>query len=192
MEKNPNIKNPSSLLERAHPEGYSQEWELSLKGTPTEDIPTGTSVVIFKIDSEWLALLTTYVKEIAEIKFIHRVPHLKSKVLLGLTNVQGKLCISLSLKTLLGFCTLENEFKRLKKNSYKRGIVFAKEKNDFLFPVDEVYGIKNIAEHELEPVPLNVCKSLANYTQSIFSFKKNFVGLLNDQLIFASITENYL
>jgi chemotaxis-related protein WspD len=51
------------------------------------------SVVIFRVDSEWLALSTSVVVEVANLRTIHSLPHRSNGVVLGLASVRGELLV---------------------------------------------------------------------------------------------------
>src|ERR1041384_406406 len=68
-----------------------------------------TSLVIFRLGPEWLALPTPTFQEVAERRSPHTLPHRRRSVVLGLVNVRGELLICASLARLLG---LESETPR--------------------------------------------------------------------------------
>ncbi|MDP1880273.1 MAG: chemotaxis protein CheW, partial [Parachlamydiaceae bacterium] len=55
------------------------------------------SLIVFRLNSEWLALRTEFLKEISSLKPIHKIPHRTNTVLNGVVNFHGQLqlCVSL-------------------------------------------------------------------------------------------------
>ena len=60
------------------------------------------SVVIFRVASEWLALPTSVVIEVANLLPIHSLPHRPNGVVLGLASVRGELLVCVSLGQVVG------------------------------------------------------------------------------------------
>lgn len=184
----------SYLLDRPHPEGYTEEWIQSLKLPTTEDTTEIKPFLVFRIKNEWLALPSHSIKEITQATFIHTLPHTKSDVLLGITNVQGELFITFSLQNLLGIPNLDISVNTYSNSAYTRNIVFGSPKNFFVFPVDEIYALTHIQSDVINPVPIHVSKSLQNFFSGIFVLPDDAttIALLDDKLIINSLNENYL
>src|SRR5262245_38052092 len=67
-----------------------------------EQVRGSKSSFLFRIGSEWLAIATPVVDEVADLRSIHSLPHRRSGVVLGLANVRGELIVCVSLAQLLG------------------------------------------------------------------------------------------
>ncbi len=92
----------AELLDGDAPAGYLAEWTSHFaQPKRAEDIET-RSIVIFRIGSEWLALPTSVVMEVANLLPIHSLPHRQSGAVLGLANVRGELLICVSLGQVVG------------------------------------------------------------------------------------------
>lgn len=185
----------SNLLSRPHPEGYDEECIKALKQHLIEESTSKESLLIFRIKNEWLALPSNCIKEITKPTFVHRLPHTNNTVLLGITNVQGELLITISMQNLLGISGEPNESpKPYVYSMYSRNIVFGSKKDVFVFPVDEIYGLGYIQLDNIDPVPIGVVKSLKNFFTGIFTLtdKGLSVGLLDERLIINSLNENHL
>jgi chemotaxis-related protein WspD len=50
-----------------------------------------TSMLVFRLGREWLALPATSLVEVTALRPLHRVPHRTSGVLEGLVNIRGQL-----------------------------------------------------------------------------------------------------
>lgn len=184
----------SNLLDRPHPAGYTEEWIQSLKLPFSEEITQIDPLLVFRIKNEWLALPCHSIKEVTHSAFIHTLPHTKSDVLLGITNVQGELLIAISMQNLLGIPNLDSSSSSFLYSEYPGNIVFGIQKNIFVFPADEIYGLTHVKLDTIKPVPINVSKSLKNFFSGIFILPDDTlsVGLLDDKLIINSLNENYL
>ena len=59
------------------------------------------AVVVFRVESEWMALGAGLFAEIVDDMSIHTLPHRKTPILLGLVNVHGEIQLCVSLKHLM-------------------------------------------------------------------------------------------
>ncbi|MGA7813893.1 chemotaxis protein CheW, partial [Caballeronia sp.] len=62
---------------------------------------TTHSALVFRIADEWLALPTTALRQVDDIRPIHSLPHRRNRVVLGLVNIRGELTVAASLGELL-------------------------------------------------------------------------------------------
>lgn len=178
----------SNLLNRPQPEGYNHEWLESLKTKPTEDFPSGRSVVIFRIANEWLALPSFSIKEITHSTYIHKLPHSNSPLLLGISNVHGELLITISMQAFLDLPSPAKSPNN-QHGQFSRYIVLEKGKDTIVFPVNEIHGITFIESSSLEPPPLSTSKAGKNYFVGIFPLNNNLIGLLDESLIMEAINQ---
>ena len=73
----------SSSDRRGWTERYAQEQRVQA--------PAKTSALLFRLGGEWFALPTVAFQEIAERRVLHRLPHRRLGLVLGLVNVRGEL-----------------------------------------------------------------------------------------------------
>jgi chemotaxis-related protein WspD len=92
----------AQLLDVDPPERYSQDWTAHVAAVPPPAQNETTSVVIFRVAAEWLALPSDVFKEIAADRLIHSLPHRRNGALLGVVNIRGELLVCTSLKHILG------------------------------------------------------------------------------------------
>jgi len=57
--------------------------------------------LLFRVADEWFALAARFVSQVANASIIHSLPRVRSKDVLGLTNVRGQLTVCVSLARLL-------------------------------------------------------------------------------------------
>lgn len=178
----------ASLLDRKPEAGYIKEWTESLRqpfqvGDAVETI----SVIVFRLGNEWLALPTIYLKEVMPRRPFHRIPHRSNKILLGIVNLNGELKIYVALHELLQIEMLLDPTSNRSSYQSNRMMVAVKEGEFWIFPVDEVDGIYQWNLLEMENVPVNVSKSLTNYVKGIMKMENKNAGLLDEELLFASL-----
>ncbi len=166
------------LLDRQPPSGYQQEWtRLLAETTETTEIREtnkgaiavhgttknqGTkeaikeqkalSVVIFRLQKEWLALKASIFKEVTEPSVIRTLPHRSNEVFLGLVSIRGELQLCISLHHLLG---LETELATgLEVNSGFSSRVMTKT------------GAKIISAHSSPAISKTISKTISHTNQS--------------------------
>lgn len=137
------------------------------------------SVIIFRIENEWLALRTIYLQETTNMRPIHRVPFRTNNVFKGIVNINGELLLCVSLTNIME--NTSEETRDLKdENTYKRMLVIHKNNERYVFPVDEVLGIYRISSNEIQGVPATISKSPSSLIEGIFNLNENKVGLLGE------------
>jgi chemotaxis-related protein WspD len=153
---------------------------------PVKELHT-QSVVIFRVGSEWLALPTPCVTEVANPLPIHALPHRPSGVVLGLASVHGELLICVSLGHILGLETPAEAHPRLRGTLQQRLLVIRRDQVRAVCPVDEVHGIHRFHPRELKEVPATVARATTTYSKALLSWRDRSVGLLDDELLFHSV-----
>lgn len=178
-----------NLLERELPEEYKDEWTQILVEKKEEEFPGTLSAVIFRIQGELLALPARLFAEIIDPSLVHSVPHRKNQVLLGVTNVHGEIQLCVSLQRLLG---LEEEApgKDEGRKRYKRMMVVNKDGEQWVFPVDEIYGIHHVRPERFQNVPVTVAKAKSTFTRGIFKWDDKYVAFLDDELLLYTLSRS--
>lgn len=150
--------------------------------------PARTSVLIFRLGPEWLALPTAAFQEVAERRSMHSLPHRRRSIVLGLVNVRGELLICVSLARLLG---LAAEAARDKSRTiYDRLLVTNWDGKRLTFPVDEVHGLQRFNRDEIKEPPATITKSALTYTRGIFVWRERAVGFLDPDSLFGDLNRN--
>ena len=145
------------------------------------------SVVTFRVASEWLALPTSVVIEVANLLPIHSLPHRLNRVVLGLASVRGELLVCVSLGQVVGAEPLAAASLERRNTAYRRLLVIRREAVRVVCPVDEVHGIHRFHPRELTAVPTTVAKSVVAYSTALLPWKGHSVGTLDDQLLFYTL-----
>ncbi|YAG16033.1 Chemotaxis protein CheW [Nostoc sp. DSM 114161] len=196
------IQNWYNLLERPTPEHYRHEWTQLLaqsQGEKNLQMPSYTvattetlTVVIFRLQREWLALPAQVFKETTPPSVIHTLPHRNNQVLRGLINIRGELLLCVSLNHLLNIESSDTPLL-LSSVVHSRMVVIEKAGNAWVFPVDELYGLHRFPRQELHDASRNMTQAAQTYTQGLFSWQPaNFqtshtVSYLDDELLFTTL-----
>jgi chemotaxis-related protein WspD len=145
------------------------------------------SVVIFRVASEWLALPTSAVVEVANLLPIHSLPHRTNGVVLGLASIRGELLVCVSLRQVVGAEPLAPGGDERRATAYRRLLVIRRETIRVVCPVDEVHGIHRFHPRELQNVPTTVAKATVTYSTGVLPWQGHAVGALDDQLLFYTL-----
>jgi len=181
-------KAAADLLDRALAPEYRREWTEHFAQAKKPAAPAKISSVLFRIQSEWLALPTQVFQEIAENRLIHSVPHRRQGVVLGLANIRGELLICACLGRLLGLQSPAQP-ENLRATGH-RLLVVRWDADRFVFPVDEVQGIHRFQAQELREPPTSTARANPAYTKGIFLWRQQSVGFLHPERLFAALNRN--
>lgn len=176
------------LLDRPSTADYRQEWAAHFGGEKKLSTPAKSSVVIFRVATEWLALGTSAFQEVAERRSIHTLPHRRRGLVLGLVNVRGELLICASLARLIGLD--QSSARSRSRTIYDRLLVTNWNGARVVFPVDEVQGIQRINHDQLRDPPSTVARSTHSYSRGVFAWRDATVGLLDTEILFAALNRN--
>jgi chemotaxis-related protein WspD len=177
------------LLDRPLPPEYRREWTEHFAREKKLGTPVRTSVLLFRIASEWLGLPTTSFQEIAERRVIHSLPHRRGRVVIGLANIRGELTICVSLARALGLET-DTQFKKRANAVFDRLLVTHWSGGRLAFPVDEVHGIHHFQQQDLQEPPATVSHSALTCTQGVINWRERTVGILDADALFALLNRN--
>ncbi len=178
----------AQLLNRALPPGYREQWTAHFALEQKKKESRSSSVVLFRVAFEWLALPTSCFQEIAERRPIHSLPHRRQGLALGLVNVRGELLTAVSLARLLGLGPTGSAERF--PSHYHRLLVTHWEGSRFAFPVDEVHGPHRMHLEDFKTVPATLARSRPNYTQAILAWQDRTAGLLEPELLFFTLNRS--
>lgn len=195
------------LLDREAPSGYVDEWTRQLAQPDAPAAGQTQALLMFRLGAEWLALDAIKVVEVVEPRPIHRVPHRTDRLLLGLVNVRGELCLAVSLRELLGISESPGDATGASGRSFPgrggkvpidppfasrvgtrpRFLVAEHNQDHWVFPVDEVEGAHRIPASDMEELPHTVQKSAKFYSVAVFSHDGKRVGVLCPTRLFQAM-----
>lgn len=175
------------LLDRDAPDGDVARWTRHVaQPKPIEGQHT-QSVLIFRVGSEWLALPSPCVTEVAHLLPIHTLPHRPSGAVLGVASVRGELLMCVSLGFLLGIQPADGANPKGHRTSHRRVLVIHREHVRIVCPVDDVHGIHRFDPRELREVPSTVARATVAYSKALLSWRDRSVGVLDDDRLFHAL-----
>jgi chemotaxis-related protein WspD len=176
----------AQLLDVDVPDAYCADRTAHVaRPTRTAELET-RSVVIFRVASEWLALPTAVVVEVANVLPIHSLPHRPNGVVLGVTSVRGELLVCISLRQVVGASPLMQAPDR-RAATYRRLLVIRRETVRVVCPVDEVHGLHRFHPRELKEVPTTIARAAVTYSTALLPWRGHSVGTLDDELLFYTL-----
>lgn len=181
-----------SFFDRPAPAGYLDAWQAILEEPEAAADATHTSVLVFRVDREWLSLPTGVLVEVTPSRTVHSVPHRSGTPLAGIVNVRGQLQLCVSLHAVLGLpggppaaagasdgsgrlIVLE----RLSGQAAERWVV----------GIDEVAGVHRVGTADLRPVPSTVSQASARCSSALFEWQDRTVALLDEVRLFEALRE---
>jgi chemotaxis-related protein WspD len=174
----------ADLLDAEPPADYIASWTAQIRQEKRLTERAATSVLIFRIGMEWLALPAITLTEIASVRAIHSIPHRRNGTVLGLANIRGELLVCFSLRDILSVEAAAEGQAGTQRAQAARLLVIQRDGSRAVCPVDEIHGIERFFARDLEPVPATVARAAATYTRAVLSWQGRTVGLLDEELLF--------
>jgi len=175
------------LLDRELPADYRRDWTEHFSRKKDQVASGRTSVVVFRIGAEWLALSTRAFQEVTGARRVHSMPHRRRGVLLGLINVRGELRLCVSLGRLLG---IEGGDSQKNPTLHERLVVAEWQGAVLTFPVDEIQGIHRYAPEDVKAAPGMAARTGASFTKGLLSWQDRTIGCLDEDLIFSTLNRS--
>jgi chemotaxis-related protein WspD len=169
------------LLDRLAPADYIESWTTFLAEEKVTTEAETTSYLVFRVGHAWFSFPATSFREITERRPIRSVPHRPRDILLGLVNVRGELYPCVSLHKLFG----EEPISPTPRTA--RFLVARRSGEDWVFPVDQVDGMHDVAQQHIEPVPATLANAPVVYTQGLFRYKDQTVAIIDEDLLFGAL-----
>jgi chemotaxis-related protein WspD len=178
----------ANLLHQTLPARYREERTAQYAFQKPYREQSRSSVVIFRLGGEWLALPTWILQEVAEYRPIHSVPHRRNGVVLGLANIRGELMLCISLARLLGLTEPGDHDQA--RNGYLRLLVLNWQHISGALPVHEVLGPHRIHPDTLKAPPATLAHAKPAFTRNVFYWENRAVGLLDPELVLSTLNGN--
>lgn len=169
------------FLDAPSPTGYLDEWTTRLAARDDTREGDESSVLVFRLGDEWLALPVAVLIEVTRPCPIHRVPH-RGGLLAGMANIRGELHLCVRLDLLLGISTVvDPELRRL--------VVIRREAEYWCFAADEVDQVHRVLLPDLTSAAPTLARSQGKMTRGVFPHAGRSVGLLDDARLFHALRE---
>lgn len=171
------------LLQRPPTEKYINEWTELLKkekGKVRITDEQGTAILIFRLKNELLALPSVVFSEVIAARTIHHVPYRSNNIILGVVNIKGqmRLCVAMD-----NFLQIQENEKKPSSESSQFMLTIDKQGEQWVFPVDEIFGIYQLSMDQVRNPPVTITKSTANYLKGVFTLHDKIIGLLDEVLL---------
>ena len=174
----------AQLLDADLPARYAQDWTEHVAAAKPAAQSETTSVVIFRVAAEWLALPSAAFKEIAADRPIHSLPHRRNGAVLGVVNICGELLVCASLTHILGVAAGAGA-KRV-----PRMLVIQQNGDRTVCPVDEVHGIERFDLQDLKEVPATLAGAAVSYIKAVLFWRRRSVGMLDVELLLHALNRS--
>ena len=178
------------LLDRPLPAGEAAIWRSGSASPERLPVEGAESILIFRVGAEWLGLQSALIKEIAEERTIHSLPHQRNDAMLGIVNIRGALVLCMSLARLLKVDKAAGEEQVQNRNLFKPMLVANHGEHAVVFPVDEVDGVHRFSRSALAAVPSTVGHTAATYTKGILPWRDRAVGVIDGDLLFYALNRS--
>jgi chemotaxis-related protein WspD len=195
------------FFDRPAPAGYLDAWRAILEEPEEPLAADATSLLVFRLDKEWLALSATLLVEVTPIRPIHTVPHRGGTALAGLVNIRGELRLCLSLHAILGLAGSPQAPSRnaAAAGSIGQAVNAAGTETEavprllvverpgqraaerWVVGVDEVAGVQRVPAAMLRPVPATVSQATARCTTALFTWRGHDVAVLDAERLFEAL-----
>jgi len=182
------------LLEREIPQEAAAEWAERYAEPIKYTQKHGTSITLFRIGTEWLAIPTKSIRSIGDPVATRRIPHRNHPALRGLASLTGEIEMVVSLQGLLGLAQKSDE-ETVQHDAPQHGRAIVRmirvngASGPFAFEVDEVSGTHRYQEGKLEPVPSTLEMALLHYVSGTLAVDGRRVGVLDLGLVSYSVEQ---
>jgi chemotaxis-related protein WspD len=178
-----------------------EEWTKHFatpKITPDRDTHP---IIIFRVNTDWLALPVPLLVEIAGRSPVHSLPHARNNFVKGLVNVRGRLLICISLTKLLHLSERAEE-EKARHTTFERLLVVATPEGRLVFPVSEVFNLCSYGSAALRRLPATVARCGTHFAKALLPWRilrrgergmpseDVQVGLLDENLLFSTLNQN--
>ncbi|MCE9630609.1 MAG: chemotaxis protein CheW [Planctomycetia bacterium] len=185
-----------TFFDRDAPEGYLDSWRAILEEPTAQAEQADTSVLVFRVDREWLALPSAALVEVTASRTLHTVPHRTGTALAGLVNIRGQLQLCVSLHKILGLSggpaggsppTGEPAEGTPRLIVVERTAPQSTER--WVLGVDDVAGVHRVGRGDLRPVPSTVSQAAARCSSALFEWQERTVALLDESRLFDALRD---
>jgi chemotaxis-related protein WspD len=171
------------FLDAPTPSGYLDEWTARLAARDETREGDESSVLVFRLGDEWLALPVSVLVEVTRPRVLHRIPH-RGGLLAGMVNIRGELHLCVRMDLVLGVAsTVETDA------DLRRLVVIRGAGEGWAFAADEVDQVHRVLLPDLGEAAPTLSRSQVKLTRGVFPHANRSVGLLDDAKLFQSIRE---
>lgn len=171
-----------ALLDRLPPRMESTATGVQMASNAARELTRPLSLLVFRVEREWLGLPTRSLDEVAPVRPVHALPQRRDPALIGVVNVRGSLTVCVSLSRLLSLAPqpVPPTGEGHERAGLPRMLVLAVGGRGVVLPVDEVDGIHGIAAGAVEPLPATLSGSAVKFSRGLVQCGSRSVGLLDE------------
>lgn len=153
-------------LQRLVGDDYKRDWASHFRQAGDGGDDSDSSMLVFRIGREWLALPTRIFATVAPQAKPHALPHRDGRGLLGVVNVGGKLYPCMSLAVLLGIDERDAP-TGAGRHTFARLLVMQWEEQAFALPVADLHGIVRYASAAVKAPAATINKGLSRFLSGV-------------------------
>lgn len=177
------VSDINKLLDRSYPPGYANEW-IKLTKEKEGDLPFILKVLMFRIEQQWFGLDVKGVGLVMETKPSHSMPTPEGSPIKGVVSVRGDLKPIADLEMLL-----HGRYRKRREQSAGFMILISQDRKEWVIRVDEIFGMVNITQKNLQNVPVNIAKSHGNLIKALVDVEGKRVSILEEELLFYALSQ---
>lgn len=178
-----------TFFDRGAPAGYLDDWRTILEEPAAAPATDTTSVLVFRLGGEWLALPTAVLVEVTPLRTLHRLPHRSGGVLAGIVNIRGQLQLCASLPDLIGIAGGDAAPGPATARLLVVERPGAEAADRWVFGVDEVAGVHRVTKGMLRAVPSTVGHAGGRLSSALFAWQDRTVALLDEARVFDGLRD---
>ena len=161
---------------------YIKEWSARLAREKEARLKNTFSAVLVRFGNNWLAVPAQIVREIVELRKIHRIPHRTDDLLRGVVNIRGMLHLCVDLQKLL---RMEPGEENKRARGYSRMVVVEKDGKSWVFSVDEVVSLHRFPPDQIVPL-----KDAGRTSRGILEWQGRAFDVLDENLFFRRLEQS--
>jgi len=154
-------------------------------GAPVEERGRLSSLLVFRVQREWLGLPARALDEVAGMRRILSLPHRRDPAMLGVANVRGTLTVCVSLSRLLGLEAVAADARE--RPASAQMLILGGAGRAVVLPVDEVDGIHAVDLDRLGALPATVEGASLKYSRGVARCGSRAVGVLDEALLMQAL-----
>lgn len=176
-----------ALLNRAPPPNYLEDWKTVLAQPAVHSSGALQSLVIFRLEREWLALPTALFNNIVEPRAVHTLPHNRNTALLGLVTVRGELVVCISLSHIVS----DNPGDSIRNvgGAFPRDVVIERDDWRWAFPVSEVHGVVRFSRDQIGNSDRYTGPLRKVFIAGLVPWRNTQVVCLDDEVLMQTLSE---
>lgn len=162
--------------------------DLAAIAAPLQPVRRTRSMLVFRVEADWLALDVACVQEIVPPQRPHALPHLAGAGLAGLVNVRGQLVLAVDLRQLIGTpVTVPGAEPTATGGARPRVVVVRFDQVVWAFAADDVPGVMALPTEPSAQTPATLRAPLAEMAAGLTEWEDRHVVCLRREALQATL-----